>query len=293
MSEPIVEIRDLSRQFKHTKALDGISLDISAGGVFGLVGENGAGKTTLIKHILGLLKAKSGSVRVFGVDPVTQPESVLARIGYLSEERDLPDWMTITELMKYTSAFYPKWDHELADELIKSFQLEKKQKISTLSRGQRARVGLINAAAHRPDLLLLDEPSSGLDPSVRRDILGEIIRSVADHGRTVLFSSHHLDEVQRVSDRIAMVHSGKLILFDELDSILKSHHRVVLRFGRPQSEKPNLPGALHWSGDGAEWTALCNGELEQLKSAATDAGAEVLDQQAANLEDVFVAYTNS
>ncbi|MBM83985.1 MAG: ABC transporter ATP-binding protein [Planctomycetaceae bacterium] len=292
MSQPIIEVRDLSRKFKHTQALDSISLDIPAGGVFGLVGENGAGKTTLIKHILGLLKPQSGAINVFGIDPVKKPEDVLARIGYLSEERDLPDWLTIRELMDYSSAFYSGWDHELTNSLIDSFQLEPNQKIRSLSRGQRARVGLINAAAHRPELLLLDEPSSGLDPSVRRDILGEIIRSVADAGRTVLFSSHLLDEVQRVSDRIAMIHQGKLILFDEVEAILSSHHRVVLRFESQREAAPEFPGVLHWSGSGQEWAALCNGQLETLKSAASAGGAEIVEQSAATLDDVFVAYTS-
>src|SRR5580698_186863 len=195
---PIVDIRRLTRQFGDKTALDDVSLTVPRGGVFGLIGGNGAGKTTLIKHILGMLRAHQGTVQVFGLDPVQNPVGTLGRIGYLSEERDLPDWMRVGELMRYTRAFFPTWDETFAEELRDAFDLDKNARIKTLSRGQRARAGLLAALAHRPELLVLDEPSSGLDPVVRRDILGAIIRTIAEEGRTVLFSSHLLDEVERV-----------------------------------------------------------------------------------------------
>ena len=219
MSETVIEIRGLTRHFGKKVALHDVSLAIPRGCVFGLVGENGAGKTTLIKHILGLLKAQIGSVQVFGRDPVEDPVGVLSRIGCLSEDRDLPDWMRVDELLRYMQAFYPTWDERIADDLCRRFELELRQRVGTLSRGQRARAGLVTALAHRPELLVLDEPSSGLDAIVRQDILGEIIRTVADEGRTVLFSSHLLDEVERVADHVAMVHNGRIVVSDSLDQI--------------------------------------------------------------------------
>src|SRR5580700_7331766 len=156
---PIVDIRRLTRQFGNKTALDDVSLAVPRGGVFGLIGGNGAGKTTLIKHILGLLKAQTGSVRVFGFDPVQNPVGTLGRIGYLSEDRDLPDWMSVGELMRYTQAFFPSWDEVYAAQLREAFDLDPHAKIKNLSRGQRARAGLLSALAHRPELLVLDEPS--------------------------------------------------------------------------------------------------------------------------------------
>jgi len=253
VSEPIISISELSRSFGTTKALASVSLSMPAGAVYGLVGANGAGKTTLIKHILGLLRAESGSVRVFGLDPVADPVGVLSRIGYLSEENDVPGWMRVEELIRYTRAFYPSWNDAYAEELRQTFALDPSAKIKSLSKGQKARVGLLIALAHRPALLVLDEPSSGLDPIVRRDILGAVIRTIADEGRTVLFSSHLLDEVEEVADHVTMINKGSIVLSAPLDEIKQSHRvdgRVpsldeifVARVGRTEDPSRSLPSS--------------------------------------------------
>jgi ABC-2 type transport system ATP-binding protein len=289
-NQPIVDVRRLTRRFGATTALDDVSLAIPRGGVFGLIGANGAGKTTLIKHLLGMLKAEVGSVQVFGLDPVSNPVGVLGRIGYLSEDRDLPDWMRVSELMRYTQAFFPDWDPAYAEELREAFDLDSNAQIKNLSRGQRARTGLLAALAHRPQLLVLDEPSSGLDPVVRRDILGAIIRTIAEEGRTVLFSSHLLDEVERVADRVAIIHQGRILLTAPMDEIKETHRRVTLRFGQPIDQPPALVGALSYSGDGAEWTYLCSGESQQLRRAAEALGATVVADAALSLDEIFVSH---
>jgi len=222
-SDPAIAVSELTRHFGAKTALDSVTLDVARGGVHGLVGANGAGKTTLIKHILGLLRAESGTVRVFELDPVADPVGVLSRIGYLSEENDLPGWMRVDELIRYTRAFFPRWDDAYADELRRAFALDPYAKIKNLSKGQKARAGLLIALAYRPELLVLDEPSSGLDPIVRRDIVGAVIRTVADEGRTVLFSSHLLDEVEQVADHVTMISHGKIKLSAPLRSIKESH----------------------------------------------------------------------
>ena len=223
MSDPVVEISQVTRRFGAKTALDDVSLSLSRGQVYGLVGANGAGKTTLIRHILGLLRAESGSVRVFGLDPVADPVGVLSRIGYLSEENDLPGWMRVDELIRYSRAFYPAWDDQYAEELRATFALDPAAKVKTLSKGQKARAGLLVALAYRPELLVLDEPSSGLDPIVRRDILGAVMRTIADDGRTVLFSSHLLDEVEEVADHVTMINGGRIVLSGSLDEIRRTH----------------------------------------------------------------------
>jgi ABC-2 type transport system ATP-binding protein len=228
VSDPVISLVEVTRRFGAKAALDKVSLSAWRGAVYGLVGENGAGKTTLIKHILGLLRAEQGSVRVFGRDPVADPVAVLSRIGYLSEENDLPPWMRVHELLRYSRSFYPAWDDAYAEELRDSFALEPAARIKDLSKGQKARAGLIVALAHRPELLVLDEPSSGLDPIVRRDIVGAVIRTIADEGRTVLFSSHLLEEVEQVADHVTMIASGKIVLSAPLAEI-KESYRVGTR----------------------------------------------------------------
>jgi ABC-2 type transport system ATP-binding protein len=288
-ADAVVAVTGLSRRFGSRLALDGVSLFVPRGSVFGLVGENGAGKTTLIKHILGLLRAESGTVRVFGKNPVADPVSVLGRVGYLSEYRDLPAWMRVDELLRYTRAFYPGWDPQYAEQLREQFGLDPAARVKTLSQGQQAKAGLLIALAFRPELLLLDEPSSGLDPVVRHDILEAIIRTVAEEGRTVLFSSHLLDEVERVSDQLAMIHHGRLVLCGRLDEIKESHRRLVLRFDTPLNGPPRLKQALSIRGSGQEWTALCNGGRNELCAAARSLGAQVVEEQTPTLDEIFVA----
>lgn len=228
MTTPVISITHLTRRFPPTIALDDVTLTVPRGGVYGLVGANGAGKTTLIRHILGLLRAQHGTVRVFGLDPVADPVGVLSRIGYLSEEHELPGWMRVGELIRYTRAFHPAWDDAYAEELRRAFGLEPRARVGTLSKGQKARLGLLCALAFRPELLVLDEPSSGLDPVVRRDIVEAIIRTIADEGRTVLFSSHLLDEVERVADHVTMISDGRIAMSAPLDELRAAHNHASL-----------------------------------------------------------------
>lgn len=292
----IVELEHLSRRFGRTTALDEVSLKIYPSRVYGLVGANGQGKTTLIKHILGLLKAQHGSVSVWGFDPVKHPVEVLSRIGYLSEERDLPVWMRVDELLRYTGAFYPHWDAEYAAQLVRTFGLDPKRKVKHLSKGMKAQVGLIAAVSHRPELLLLDEPSTGLDAVVRQDILNTIVRTVADEGRTVIFSSHLLDEVEQMSDSIIMIDQGRLVLEGDLDTIKAQHDRLVVRLSDTKQSLPILPGVLSAEQHGAHWTVVNHRAAEgQAKDQApTDAmfsaaGAEIVDRRGATLQEIFVA----
>jgi ABC-2 type transport system ATP-binding protein len=289
-TDPVVTVTHLSRTFDGHQALDDVSFAVERGTVFGLVGENGAGKSTLIKHLLGLWRAERGSVRVFGLDPVAEPAAVLGRIGYLSEQPDLPGWMRVDELLRYTQAFYPSWDSDHAERLREQFGLDPAARVKTLSKGQRAKLGLIAAEAHRPDLLLLDEPSSGLDPVVRRDILEAIIRTVTDAGRTVIFSSHLLDEIERVSDHLAMLHRGRLRLCGPLEEVTASHRRIVLQFELPQPGPPTLPGAVRVTGADRVWTVI--GETSRLDRAAIarNFGAQIADESPASLEEVFIAH---
>jgi ABC-2 type transport system ATP-binding protein len=232
-------------------------------------------------------------VRVFGLDPVREPVAVLSRLGYLSEDRDLPEWMTVGELVTYLAAFYPSWDDALADELRRRFGLDAAAKIKNLSQGQRARTGLLAALAYRPELLVLDEPSTGQDPVVRREILGAIIRTIAEEGRTVVFSSHLLDEIERVCDHVAMIDRGKVVLFGPLDEVKEGHRRVTFRFDAPLDAAPPIYGALRCDGADREWTAVCRGPVDSVAADAAEFGARVVEERTPTLDEIFVAHVSA
>jgi ABC-2 type transport system ATP-binding protein len=289
MEQTVVDVKDLSRSFGGKMALDGVSFRATAGQVHGLVGSNGAGKTTLLKHVLGLLRPTTGSVRVFGLDPVRHPVDVLARIGYLSEERELPEWMSVGELMDYSRAFHPTWDVSYARELLHTFSLDPAKRIKELSKGMRAQAGLIASVAHRPELLILDEPSSGLDVIVRRDILDAIVRVVVDDGRTVIFSSHLLDEVERMSDHVTLIHQGRVALSGALDDVRGAYQRSHVRFAEHLERPPVLESALVMEGGGRTWSVVHTGSLEQFRHAVVTRGGEIVESRNATLEEIFAA----
>ena len=290
VSESVIRVTELTRRFGARTALASVSLSMPRGAVYGLVGANGAGKTTLIKHILGLLRAESGSVRVFGFDPVADPVAVLSRIGYLSEENDVPGWMRVDELIRYSRAFYPAWDDVYAEELRQTFALDPSAKIKNLSKGQKARVGLLIALAYRPELLVLDEPSSGLDPIVRRDILGAVLRTIAGEGRTVLFSSHLLEEVERVADHVTLISQGRIALSAPLDAIKESHRCLTVRFAESRPQPPAVAGVLRWDGGGQEWMAVHRGGSDELRAAVAGWGARIVAERVPSLDEIFVAH---
>ena len=290
MSEVIIRVENVTRCFGKTVALNKVSLTMSGGIVLGLVGENGAGKTTLIKHLLGLLRAREGTVRVFGKDPVAEPEYVLARLGYLSEHReDLPGWMRLRELFRYTRAFYPKWDNPYAQQLCETFGLDPDQKIKTLSKGQKAQVGLINALAHRPALLLLDEPSSGLDPVVRHDILAAVIRNVVDEGRSVFFSSHLLEEIELVADHVVIMHKGGIFVDSPLAEIQNAYCTLELLFEQHLETPPTWPGLIWSRNEGNQWSILCKADVNVLKRKAAELGARGVRAKRPTLNEIFVS----
>ena len=289
-TENVIEIKNLSRSFGKTLALDNVSLRVPKGVVVGLVGLNGAGKTTLIKHLLGLLRAQAGSVSVFGTDPSRHPERTLDKVGYLTEEDTLPGWMTVQQLLRFSKPFYPKWDDGYAAELIRSFDISVDKKIRTLSKGQKSRCGLVVALAHHPELLLLDEPSSGLDPVIRQDILSAIIRLIGDSGRTVLFSSHLLDEVQRVCDVIAVMREGKLVVCDNLEALRTKYKRATIRSRSASSSQspPKVPVLGEWQNYGDEWNGIINVDDQDAEKLSREFNIEILELQGVSLHEWFL-----
>jgi len=253
-----VEVNKLSQSFGKTEALRNVSLNVPTGTVFGLLGLNGAGKTTLLRHLLGLHRPERGTVQVLGGDPIADRESVMRRVGYLSEEDSLPTWMRVRDLTQFCESIYPEWDRAYAADLCDWFELSPDARLKSLSKGGRARAGLIAAIAHKPELLILDEPGSGLDPIARDDILQAIIRTISVEGRTVVFSSHLLDEVSRVCDTVAIVHRGELIESLPVMEIDERYEEWIVRPVSGGKESPPCPllNAIGWHGADGEWSMV-------------------------------------
>jgi ABC-2 type transport system ATP-binding protein len=199
--------------------------------------------------------------------------------------------MKVDQLLSYTRAFYPTWDEAYADELVGTLELDTGARVKHLSKGQHARLGLILALAHHPELLILDEPSSGLDPVVRRDILEAVIQSISEAGCTVVFSSHLLDEVERVSDYVAMLKSGRLLMCDSLEAIKGSYRVLTLSFEDTQPTPPGCPPAISWSGSGREWTAVCRTLPDDLAADVTMIGGQIVDSRVPTLDEIFIAHS--
>jgi ABC-2 type transport system ATP-binding protein len=196
----------------------------------------------------------------------------------------------VDELVRYTRALYAGWDDAYAEELRRAFALDAGSRIETLSRGQKARAGLLLALGHRPELLVLDEPSSGLDPIVRKDILAAVIRTIAHEGRTVLFSSHLLDEVEEVADHVTMISHGRIVQSAPLASLKQSHRAVSVRFPESRPRPPELAGVLRWDGAGQDWTAVCRDGSAELRAAAASWSAHVVAEREPTLDELFFAH---
>jgi ABC-2 type transport system ATP-binding protein len=226
MMASAIETVELTRRFGRTDAVDRLAFEVPENSVFALIGPNGAGKTTTIKLLMNLLRPTHGHARVLGRDTRALGPRELERIGYVSENQRLPGWMTPGELLEYCRPFYSSWDQTLASTLQKSLGLTAEAAISRLSRGTRIKAALLAALAYRPDLVVLDEPFTGLDPLVRDELIHALLGAAGERSATVLVSSHDIDEVERLADWIGFIDRGRL-LFAEPTASLLARFRLV------------------------------------------------------------------
>lgn len=228
MSEYTIETDKLTRSFGNGRGIFNVDLRVRKGSVFGLVGRNGAGKTTLIRILMGLIHADSGRSEMLGLDSETQNFEVLSSTGFVDENKSLYGWMTVSEIIRFTKGFYKTWDDGLCAELIRKFRINGEQRISDLSRGTKAELALILAISFHPKLLVLDEPTSGLDVIVRHEFLEKFIEYTCNEETTILFSSHILEDVERICDEVAFIDEGRLLFQAELDTIRSSYHKYLV-----------------------------------------------------------------
>ncbi len=291
--EPVIDVVNLSCRYRKTEAVRGISFAVQPGTVFALLGPNGAGKTTTIRAVMNILRPSGGEARVLGTDSRHLGPNELQTIGYVSENQELPTWMTVAELLAYCRPFYPTWDERLSRKLLDDFELPAGVRISRLSRGMRVKAALVSALAYRPRLLILDEPFSGLDPVVRDDLVHGVLERAGEGQWSVLISSHDLDEVERLIDTVAFLDGGRIIVCEALTALQGRFRRVdvTVANGEASPHGGTEPGWMGMTSAGriVRFTDTSYaGEPSDARIALRFPGARV-EVQPMTLREVFVA----
>jgi ABC-2 type transport system ATP-binding protein len=209
----------LGKRFGRSEAVYGLNLTVPAGSIFGFIGPNGAGKTTTIKLLMNILEPSAGTAEVLGIESSHLGPKDFRRIGYVSENQDLPEWMTVDRYLRYCRSFYPDWDEKLQEHLLHRYNLPRQRRLKNLSRGMRMKAALVSSIAYRPKLLILDEPFSGLDPLVRDELTEGILELSAETEWTVFVSSHDLSELESVVSHLAYIEQGRLLFSEELATV--------------------------------------------------------------------------
>ena len=285
---PAIELVGLTKWFGRTLAVDNVSLTIPRGSTFGLLGPNGAGKSTTIKMLMGMLSISAGGARVLGVDVAVDSVQVKQRVGYVPETHHIYRWMRVREVIGFCKSCFHTWNDETCREMIELFGLDLEKKVKHLSKGMQVKLALLLAVSHEPELLLLDEPLSALDPIAREEFLDGVLRTICDRGQTVLISSHILDDVRRLADTVGILHEGRLLLHGNLDALLTSTKRIraTLRDGcRPQK----TPEGTIWQRmEGREWTITVREfSAEKLQQVQALDGVEHVGVIDLGLEELF------
>ncbi len=289
MSERALVFEGVGRRFGRTVALDAVSFAVDRGTVLGLIGRNGAGKTTALRLALGHLWPDGGRIRTLGLDPVAQHREVTTRVALLSEESALYPWMTIEEIVRFASALHPRWDGALAAKLVKDLDLHAAKRIRELSRGSRAKVALVLAVAARPELLLLDDPTAGLDPLVRREVLDGILDAVSGEGGSVVYASHLVHDLERVADRVIVLDDGHIRLEDDLDALKRRIRRARAVFETDAPPAPTIPGSIDLAVDGRVLTVTAEATNGGLDASLRALGAHEVAIESLSLEEILVA----
>src|SRR5271170_3121388 len=296
MSDFIIETSQLYKSFRGQPALRGLDLRVPVGSIFGFLGRNGAGKTTTIKALMGLLRADSGAARVFGI-PVTDADSsieVRRRIGFVTEDKELYPYMTVEQIIRFTRPFFPKWRDDLEQRYLKMFDLPPKRKIPDLSKGMRSKLMLLLAISRGAELLILDEPTDGLDPAATEDVLRELVDVSAAEGTTMFFSSHQLSEVELIADHVGIVDQGRMVVSGCLDDLKARYQRVhvVLESGaEPPVRWPEDAESIRQ--EGRVVSMLCSHNADAIFEQAQSIPGATVERFPVTLKEIFLEHARS
>jgi ABC-2 type transport system ATP-binding protein len=291
MATAVIQTFDLTKSYGQDRGVIDVNLTVRPGEIFGFLGPNGAGKTTAIRVLLDLIRPTSGRAEVFGLETIENSVEIRQRTGYLPGEMSLYENMTGQQLLQYFASLREGVDWSLVDRMTERLSCDLSRRIGELSQGNKRKVGLIQAFMHHPELLILDEPTAGLDPLIQHEFLG-LISEASQNGQTVFLSSHNLPEVERICHRVGMIRGGRLIAVEEIED-LKQHavRKLEIRFAEPVPLEPfqNLLNTHDLTIDGAVLRCTLTGSIDPVVKAA--AQFEVLDiiSQLPNLEEIFMA----
>jgi len=284
-----VEIVGLTKRYGRHTAVDNLTLRVPKGSVFAFLGRNGAGKTTTIRILLDLLDRNSGEASILGMDCVKDALEIKSRVGYVAEAERMYDWMKVDEIIWFCRGFYKTWDDAFAAELKQKLDLPGDRKVGEMSRGMQAKLALLLAMTFRPELLILDEPTAGLDVLVRRDFLEGVIKLIMEEGRTVFFSSHLVHEVERVADWVGIIDKGKLLLCSTLEDLKANVKRLILSFDSPPASFSTIPNVLNVEQTARQSAITVENFSDETIAAARTLKPTNLRVEDLSLEDIFVA----
>jgi len=291
MSGAVLRWDGVSKSFGGSKALEGFSLEVPAGSVFGLLGRNGTGKTTAVRILLGLLRPDAGRSEVLGEDSLRLPRGVRRRVGYLSEEAFPYDDLEMPRLLRFVSAFFERWDMERCERLAKRMEVRRDVPLKEMSLGERRRAELFLALAQDPEILVLDDPWLGLDAVARRDFLETALEAAREEGKTLLFTSHVLTDVERIVDRVAILREGRVRTASGLDDLKARTKRVILDLpGGGDGGGIVVPGEVARRREAGSLVVVTEGRSPGLEARLAAGGAEVRVEDL-GLEEIFIELT--
>jgi ABC-type multidrug transport system ATPase subunit len=284
--ELTIETRDLRKHYGQNEVLAGLTLKVQKGSICGFLGRNGAGKTTTLKLLMGLCRPTAGEGLVFGlkVDRADESSRIRQKTGFVSEEKLFPGSVTVRELLNFTRAFYPRWRSDLEKRYLREFELPLSASAAKLSKGMRSKLALLLVLPRGAELLLLDEPTEGLDPAIKEEALQALVSLAAEQGTTIFFSSHQIAEVERIADQVCIIAGGRVLANDSLDELKANYHRLNVVF---EKEAP-ASGFVGASRDGRTLSMLLGRNLDEMVLRAKAMQARSVEVAPVTLGEIFL-----
>ena len=291
MEQWVIETNDLRKTFGKQAAVAGLNLHVPAGCIYGFLGKNGAGKTTTIEMLLGIVKPDGGAASVLGVPiaDTTRSTETRRRIGFVSEDKALYPYMTIDQIIRFTKSFFPEWQADIERRYVEMFELPLKKKVGDLSKGTASKLMLLLALSRGAELLVLDEPTEGLDPAVVEEVLRELVATVASRGTTIFFSSHHLGEVEQIADSVCIIDKGRAVVAGSLDEIKTQYQRIQIVLSSDLREPVRwVDGVAGVRQEGRTISLLVNRNVEAILAQIRSLPSASTEQYPVSLKEIFL-----